>query len=144
MCSSEWTESPAQSRLCRGCVLLTPLKSLPFYPVWVLKGEQRDSALEATLPLPSPAPSAKRGADQPSHISVTAERSLFWGEGGCRDMNAAGGRSSGHRRGTSAAAQPQTWAARAQGLTKDRQQLYLLLTATAQLARMGWDLFLCL
>ena len=142
MHGSKWTESPAQSWPRHSCVLLMPFKSLPFYPVWVLKREQRNSALEATLPPPSPPSSAKRGADQPSYINIKGERRLFWGEHGCRDVNAAGGRSLGHRRGMSAAAWPQTQAAWAQGLTKDR--LYLLLPATAQLARMGRDLFLCL
>lgn len=144
MCSSKRTESPAQSWLCHGRVLLMPFKSLPFYPVWVLKRDQRSSALEATLPPPSPPSSVKCRADQPSYINVKRETMLFWGERGCRDVNAAGGRSLGHRHDTSAAAWPQTRAAWAQGLTKDRQQLYLLLTATAQLARMGRDLFLCL
>lgn len=108
MRSSKQTESPAQSWLCHGRVLLMPFKSLPFYPVWVLKRDQRSSALEATLPPPSPPSSVKCRADQPIYINVKGETMLFWWECGCRDVNAAGGRSLGHRHDTSAAARPDT------------------------------------
>lgn len=119
------------------------LKFLLFYPVWVLKTEKRNyPAPEATLPPPSPPSLVKHRAEQPSYISIKGERRLFWGQLGCRDVNAASGRSVGHRRGTWAATQPDT--AWVQGPTKDRQQLSLSLTTTAQLARMGRDLHLCL
>lgn len=92
-----------------GCVLLMPFKFLPFYPVWVLKKEKRNyPALEATLPPPSPPSSVKHRAKQPSYIGIKGERRLFWGQLGCRDVNAAGGRSLGHRHGTSSTTQPDT------------------------------------